>query len=73
MMARFFPALPPRSASLSPHRRRSLSAPNGPMDVVLTCSLQPAGFAGMDAPLLADVHLCGSLCPEFLRPGCSPT
>src|SRR5271157_2701317 len=30
MMARFFPFLPPRSANFSPHRRRSLSAPNGP-------------------------------------------
>src|SRR5207248_8373187 len=30
MVARFFPFLPPRSASFRPHRRKSLSAPNGP-------------------------------------------
>ena len=29
-VARFFPLLPPRSASFRPQRRRSLSAPNGP-------------------------------------------
>src|SRR6266849_10235691 len=29
-MARFFPFFPPRSASFSPQRRKSLSAPNGP-------------------------------------------
>ena len=38
MMARFFPLFPPRSASFSPQRRRSLSAPNGPRMCCAPCT-----------------------------------
>src|ERR1700728_4899763 len=36
--ARFFPFFPPRSASFSPHRRRSLSCPNGPKMCCAPCT-----------------------------------
>jgi hypothetical protein len=38
MMARFFPFRPPRSARLSPQRRRSQSAPNGPRMCCAPCT-----------------------------------
>ena len=68
MMARFFPVLPPRSASLKPHRRRSQSAQKGPRMWCAACTSKVRRY-GSPSLLMC---ICGSLCPEFLRPGCSP-
>ena len=38
MIARFFPLLPPRSASFSPHRRRSEFSPKGPRMCCAPCT-----------------------------------
>src|SRR5215472_10422597 len=67
-MARFFAFLPPRSASFSPQRLRSQSIPNGPKICCAPCTNRVRRY-GSPSLLMC---ICGSLCPEFLRPGCSP-
>src|ERR1019366_1975757 len=65
MTARFFPFLPPRSASFNPQRRRSLSTPNGPR---MWCAPCTSSVRRYGSPSLL-MCICGSLCPQFPRPG----
>src|SRR5580704_17534309 len=61
IMARFFPLLPPRSASFRPQRRRSLSAPNGPRMGCAPCTNSVRRYG---SPSLR-ICICGSLWPAL--------
>jgi hypothetical protein len=57
MNARVFPFLPPRSASFSPQRRRSLLAPNGPRMYGVPCTNSVRAFFDiLDKRLQVKLH-----------------
>ena len=68
-MARFFPLLPPRSASFSPQRLRSQSTPNGPKNVLRSLHQQRSQIR---IALLADVHLRLALSRVSAVPAAAP-
>ena len=62
------PALAAALGQLQPQRRRSQSTPNGPRMCCAPCTSSVRRY-GSPSLLMC---ICGSLFPEFLRPGCNP-